>query len=106
MIPLHEFCFSDGSSPFGKWFDELNNVAALKVNTALTRMTTGNFGQCKSLGGGIHECRIEHGPGYRVYFGKEGDKLILLLAGGTKRRQQADIDKAREHWKIHRSRKQ
>lgn len=106
MIPLHEFYFSDGSSPFGKWFDGLDNMAALKVNTALTRMSTGNLGRCKSLGGGIHECRIDHGPGYRVYFGKEGDTMIILLAGGTKRMQQVDIDKAREYWKIHRSRKQ
>jgi putative addiction module killer protein len=104
MIPLHEFTRDDGRSPFGEWFDQLDNAIALKVNTYLTRMSSGNFGQCKSVGGGLHECRIDQGPGYRVYFGKEVDRLIILLAGGTKKRQQADIENARIYWKIHKER--
>ena len=60
-------------------------------------MTSGNFGQCKSLGGGLHECKIAHGPGFCVYFGKQGPKWIILLVGGTKKRQQADIEKAKSY---------
>lgn len=104
MIPLLEFHKDDGRSPFGEWFEGLDNATALKVNTYLTRMSSGNFGQCKSLGGGLHECKIDHGPGFRVYFGKQGDKLIILLAGGTKKRQQTDIEKARNYWKVHKER--
>lgn len=103
MIPLHEFYFENGRSPFGTWFDGLDNMTALKVNTHLTRMSTGNFGQCKSLGGGLHECRNDHGPGYRVCFCKEGDRLIILLAGGSKKRQQNDIEKARDNWKTYKA---
>jgi putative addiction module killer protein len=104
MIPLREFHKDDGRSPFGDWYDELDRRVALKVVSYLNRMSSGNFGQCKSLRGGLHECRIDQGPGYRVYFGKEGDRLIILLAGGTKKKQQADIDKARDYWKIHKNR--
>lgn len=105
MIPLHEFHKDDGRSPFGEWFDALERGVALKVVTYLNRMSSGNFGQCKSLRGGLHECRIDVGPGYRVYFGKEGDRLIILLAGGTKRRQQADIESARTYWRIYKERR-
>ncbi len=104
MIPLHEFIREDGRVPFEEWIDALDNEVALRVITYLNRMSSGNFGQCKSLGGGLHECRIDQGPGYRVYFGKEGDRLLILLAGGTKKRQQADIEKARIYWKTYKER--
>ena len=57
-------------------------------------MGLGNLSNSKGVGAGVHECRIEFGPGYRVYFGKEGDRLVILLGGGTKKRQQSDIRKA------------
>lgn len=61
-------------------------------------METGNLGDTRSVGDGVLERRIDAGPGYRIYFGRDGDKLVVLLVGGTKRRQQRDIDKARTCW--------
>ncbi len=81
MIEVREYVYADGSSPFADWFDELNVQAALKVNTYLTRIGSGNLSSVKSVGSGVHECRIDWGPGYRVYLGKDGEKLIVLLGG-------------------------
>ena len=67
MIEVREYLYADGSSPFADWFDELNVQAALKVNTYLTRIGSGNLSSVKSVGSGVHECRIDWGPGYRVY---------------------------------------
>lgn len=64
----------------------------------LERLETGNFGDCKGVGGGVSELRIDWGPGYRVYFGRDGQTVIVLLCGGDKRKQDADIRKAVELW--------
>ncbi len=105
MIEVREYVYADGSSPFADWFDELNVQAALKVNTYLTRIGNGNLSSVKSVGSGVHECRIDWGPGYRVYLGKDGEKLVILLGGGTKKRQQKDIDQAKELWQEYKKRK-
>lgn len=105
MIEIKEYLFADGSSPFADWFDGLNVQAALKVNTYLTRVGNGNLSSVKSVGSGVHECRIDWGPGYRVYLGKDGEKLVILLGGGTKKRQQKDIDQAKELWQEYKKRK-
>jgi len=105
MIEVREYVYADGSSPFADWFDELNVQAALKVNTYLTRIGSGNLSSVKSVGSGVHECRIDWGPGYRVYLGKDGEKLVILLGGGTKKRQQKDIDQAKELWQEYKKRK-
>ena len=105
MIEVRECVYADGSSPFADWFDELNVQAALKVNTYLTRIGSGNLSSVKSVGSGVHECRIDWGPGYRVYLGKDGEKLVILLGGGTKKRQQKDIDQAKELWQEYKKRK-
>ncbi len=105
MIEIVEYLYEDGSSPFADWFEGLGVQAALKINTCVTRMGNGNLSNVKSVGAGVHECRVDWGPGYRVYFGKEGDKLIILLGGGTKKRQQTDINKAKELWKDYKIRK-
>ncbi len=68
-------------------------------------MRLGNLGDCKRVGAGILERRIDSGPGYRIYFGRDGDKLILLLAGSTKRRQQKAIATAQELWREYKQRK-
>ena len=68
-------------------------------------MEQGNFSNTKGVGAGVFECRIDFGPGYRVYFGKDGDTLIILLGGGTKERQQKDIEDARTIWKEYKRRK-
>ena len=99
MMEIREFIDVDGRTPFAKWFDRLDARAAAKVATALVRMEQGNLSNVKGVGSGVFECRIDSGPGYRVYFGKDGDTLIVLLGGGTKRRQQQDIETARMLWR-------
>ncbi len=107
MIELRFYVLEDGRSPFEEWFAELDGVAAAKVTVALARLEQGNFSSAKPVGGGVIEYRIDWGPGIRVYFGREGDQMIILLAGGTKRRQQKDIELAKRRWAdyLRRSRK-
>ena len=94
MIEIREFIDREGRSPYAKWFHKLNARTAAKVATALVRMEQGNLSNAKGVGAGIFEYRIDFGPGYRVYFGKDGDALIILVGGGTKKRQQKDIETA------------
>jgi putative addiction module killer protein len=91
MITIREYTDPDGRSPYAKWFNRLNAAAAAKVATALIRMEQGNFSTFKGIGEGVFECRIDFGPGYRIYFGKDGDAVVILLGGGTKKRRQEDI---------------
>lgn len=100
-----EYIDSFGRSPFAQWFGDLEATAALKVNTYLTRLAHGNTSQVKSVGNGVLECRIDWGPGYRLYFGRDGNALVVLLAGGTKKRQQQDIQIAKERWQDYKKRK-
>jgi putative addiction module killer protein len=86
-------------SPFGEWFDGLDPVTAARVDRYIRRMEAGNFGNAKPLHDGVCELRMDFGPGYRVYFGREGRTLVILLGGGDKRRQAADIAAAVERWK-------
>ena len=105
MIVVQKFVDENGASPYAKWFDRLNAPAAAKVAIAVTRMTQGNLSNFKGVGAGVYEYRIDFGPGYRIYFGKDGDRLVILLGGGTKRRQKADIGKAQLYWRAYRNRK-
>ncbi len=105
MIEIREYLDAEGYSPYAKWFDRLNPQAAAKVVIAVTRMGHGNLSNSKGVGAGVHECRIEFGPGYRVYFGKEGDRFVILLGGGTKKRQPGDIRKAQALWRDYKARK-
>lgn len=98
-VVVREFVAANGTNPFTNWFNELNAEAAAKVTANLVRITSGNFSNTKSVSGGVYELRIDFGPGYRVYFGKDGEKIIILLGGGTKKKQNADIKKAHELWK-------
>jgi putative addiction module killer protein len=85
----------------------LNVAAASKVAAALERLSDGNFSNVKLVGQGqgVLEFRINFGPGYRIYLGRDGERLIILLAGGTKKRQQIDIDRARRNWQDYKQRK-
>ncbi len=105
MIEVREYLDAEGNSPYGRWFDGLNAQAAAKVAIAVTRMAHGNLSNTKGVGAGVTECRIDFGPGYRVYFGKDGDRLVILLGGGTKKRQQGDIRKAQALWRDYKGRK-
>ena len=105
MIELREYIDAKGHSPYARWFNRLNSQAAAKVAITLVRLEQGNLSNAKGVGGGVLECRIDFGPGYRIYFGKEGDTLIVLLGGGTKKSQQQDIETARELWREYKRRK-
>lgn len=93
-IELREFLRDDGSSPYQEWFEGLDAQAAAKVATAEYRMSMGNTSNIKWFEG-IGEYRIDWGPGYRIYLARDGEQLIVLFGGGTKKRQQADIDNAK-----------
>ena len=80
--------------PFGRWFSGVNSSAAAKVTIALYRLAQGNFSNVKGVGEGVHEYKIDFGPGYRVYFGKDGDRVAILLGGSDKKGQAAAIAKA------------
>jgi putative addiction module killer protein len=105
MVDVREYNDGEGRSPYAAWFNRLNAQAAAKVTTALTRLAQGNFSNVKGVGSGVFECRIDFGPGYRVYFGKDGDRLVILLGGGTKKRQQQDIGTALDRWQNYKRRK-
>lgn len=91
---VKEYVREDGSNPFGTWFGDLDAQAAAKVATATLRLELGNTSNVKWIGGGLGEYRIDWGPGYRLYLAQDGDALIILFVGGTKKRQQADINRA------------
>ena len=88
----------NGISVFGKWFANLDAQTAAKVATALYRLEQGNFSQVKSAGQGVSEYKIDFGPGYRIYFGREGNTLVILLGGGSKKTQSRDIRNAQSLW--------
>ena len=106
MVDLIVYVTEEGKAPFDDWFNKLDTTAALKVRTALARFETGNMGDVKPAGQGVSERRITFGPGYRVYFGQDGDRLVILLCGGTKKRQSKDIEQAKAFWEDYKNRKQ
>ena len=106
MIDIREYIDPKGRNPYSAWFVRLNPQAAAKVATALTRLAGGNFSSVKGVGSGLFEYRIDFGPGYRVYFGKDGDRLVIVVGGGTKKSQQQDISAATAHWRDYKRRKQ
>jgi putative addiction module killer protein len=105
VLDVREYVTADGASPYAKWFNDLNAPAAAKVAIAITRLAQGNLSNAKSVGGGIQEYRIDFGPGYRIYFGRDGERLVVLLGGGTKKRQSDDIRSAQALWADYRRRK-
>jgi len=106
MVEIRYYVDSGGREPFADWFSGLDGTAKAKVVRAVTRMEQGNLSNVKSVGEGVLELRIDFGPGYRVYFRRDGDTLILLLTGGTKKRQQRDIEAARACWRDYKEGKQ
>lgn len=104
-LSVVEYVGLDGRAPFGAWLQSLGGIEAAKVVVAVDRLAVGNFSNVKSVGAGVFEVRIHYGPGYRVYFGRDGERIIVLLGGGTKQRQQRDIDAARNAWRDYRNRR-
>jgi len=93
-IRVEEYVREDGSNPYKKWFDGLDPQSAAKVTTAKLRLELGNTSSVKWFAG-MGECVIDWGPGYRIYLARDGESLIVLFGGGTKRGQQRDIDQAK-----------
>lgn len=93
-LTVVEYVREDGSSPYRTWFDDLDPQAAAKIATATLRLELGNVSNVKWVGT-IGEYRIDWGPGYRIYLAKDGEALVILLGGGTKKRQQTDIARAK-----------
>lgn len=104
-IQVLEYLDASGRSPFRRWFDDLDATAAARVGTYLYRLEQGNFSRVEGVGSGVFELRIDFGPGFRVYFGKDGETVVILLGGSAKKRQQAAIDAAHKAWQDYRRRK-
>jgi putative addiction module killer protein len=105
MLITKEYVDQDGQSAFAKWFEKLNSEAAAKITTAIYRLEQGNFSRVESVGEGVHEYKVDFGPGYRIYFGKDGAEIIILLYGGSKKGQSKDIKLAKEKWTEYKRRK-
>ena len=99
------FRTQDGRVPFEEWLNDLKDKrATARVLARLARVRRGNLGDCKSVGEGVSELRVDYGPGYRVYFGQDGHTLVVLLCGGDKRTQERDIRQARQSWREYKAR--
>jgi putative addiction module killer protein len=105
VLDLRGYLDENGNKRFAAWLEGLDAAAAAKVTIALARMEQGNFSKVKGVGSGVFEYKIDFGPGYRIYFGKDGDRVVILIGGGTKKRQQRDIAAAQECWAAYKQRK-
>ena len=105
MIEIREYIDARGRNPFQRWIARLDPITRDRVAMALERMEAGNLSNAKGVGRGALEYRMDFGPGYRIYFGRDGDTLIILLGGGTKSRQHRDIENAKASWQDYRRRK-
>jgi putative addiction module killer protein len=98
-IEILEYVNENGKNVFHEWLCSLKDKRArARVRVRLNRLRLGNFGDCKSVGGGVGELRVDYGPGYRVYFGRDGDRIVILLCGGAKKTQSKDIQLAQQYW--------
>ena len=96
---LVAFRTEDGRVPFDEWLCDLHDPrAAVRILARLVRVRCGNLGDCKAVGDGVSELRVDYGPGYRVYLGQQGQTLVVLLCGGDKRTQARDIRLAKQYW--------
>jgi putative addiction module killer protein len=102
---LRLYVAGNGKVPFPLWLNSLRDTRARAViRVRLNRIRLGNFGDCKPVGDGVKELRVDYGPGYRVYFGQVDQRIVLLLCGGDKSSQGRDIEKARTYWADYRRR--
>jgi putative addiction module killer protein len=97
-VEIREYLRPSGVSPFGRWFAGLEAEVAARVTAALARLAAGSWSNVRSLGDGVHELRLHFGPGYRLYFGTIGGRVVILVGGGTKSGQARDIARARALW--------
>lgn len=104
-VQVLEYLDAQGRSPYKEWFDNLGPVAAAKIASAVYRLEAGNFSNIKGVGAGVLERKIDFGPGYRVYFGKDGESVVILLGGSGKKRQGEAIATAQKRWADYKQRK-
>lgn len=105
VVEVREYLDARGRSRYGDWLAKLDFSARARIIASVLRLKGGNFTLAKPLGSGLSELRLDFGPGYRIYFGKDGERFVILLGGGTKRRQQADISAAHTLWSDYKRRK-
>jgi putative addiction module killer protein len=104
LIRVLEYLDARGRSAYARWLEGLNHDAAAKVAEAVFRMSQGNFSNVKSVGAGVQERKIDFGPGYRIYFGREGEAVVILLGGSRKQDQEEEIALAHTRWRDYRRR--
>ena len=105
MIRVVQYVSRDGKNHFGEWLRGQTSRIRARVQSRIDRVMVGNFGDHRGLGQGVSELRIHTGPGYRVYYGRDGNDLVIVLAGGTKRRQAGDIARAQTLWREYKQEK-
>ena len=94
----------DGIEPFTKWLGSLRDKEAVaRIRARLNVVRRGSFGQCEFVGEGISELKIDYGPGYRIYFGRKDNTIVVIISGGDKSTQSADINRAKELWEKYKS---
>ena len=99
MIEIRHYVSETGCDHYQQWLDHLKyRSAKARITVRVNRLSAGALGDCKPLGSGVWELRVDHGPGYRIYYAQAGKQLVLLLLGGDKRQQQADIERAMRCW--------
>lgn len=99
-ITIEYYVTDTGKVPFEEWLESLDKPVRAIIRSRLARIMLGNFGDCHPIQGakGISEIRLDIGPGYRIYYGKQENTIIILLIGGSKRTQARDIEKAKRYW--------
>jgi putative addiction module killer protein len=95
---IREYSPSPGATPFRSWLDGMDVKTRARIQARILRFQSGNFGDWKVVGDGVHEARLDFGPGYRLYFGIDDSTLVVLLLGGDKGSQRRDILRAKEFW--------
>lgn len=104
-IKVAQYIGADGRNRFDAWFRRLEPQTRARIQTRIDRIELGSFGDYRSVGRGVFEFRLHLGPGYRVYFGRDGHELVVLLGGGSKRRQTRDVARAQADWKAYKREK-
>lgn len=105
LMEIRHYISRDGKDVFQTWLDKLRDITIrARIEVRIARLERGLFGDCKAIKAGVSELRIDAGPGFRVYFAKDGGKIVLLLCGGNKSTQQKDIEHAIDYWKDYQAR--
>lgn len=106
QVEIYEYAAESGKKPFSLWLENLNDLQAIsRIQTRIDRLKRGIYGNCEPVGGGVSELKIDYGQGYRIYFGKDGAAVVILLCGGDKSSQREDVRIAQVYWQNYKWRK-